>query len=204
MSVMILLVLQHFTDPTCNNHSNHSEVKLLLVRIPYLLFLGKLSVVDRAYRAEGVQGKHRLKKDISELDQDSYADISHHLGNSSSQRLWTASKDDYLKWVFSSQTYFSYAFKALVFSLYWMKTKQKHLSTVYSLHPPGAGRFCIFWSLLCPQSSWGPGFLKVTLDEARIDHVFQLVGGLSEWKYIMPLLLFSSHSNFPGKNRVPE
>lgn len=58
MCVMTLLV-KHFTVPTCKNQFNHSEVKLLLVRIPYPLFLGNLKAVDRAHRAEGVQGKHR-------------------------------------------------------------------------------------------------------------------------------------------------
>lgn len=37
-------------------------MKLPLVRILYLLFLGNLTGVDRADRAESVQGKHRWKK----------------------------------------------------------------------------------------------------------------------------------------------
>lgn len=54
---------------------------------------------------------------------------------------------------------------------HFVEWKPNQNQYVYSLHPLEAGRFCKFWSFLCPQPSWGHSFLWVTLYKAWIDHV---------------------------------
>lgn len=187
------------------NQFHYSEVKLLLVREPYLLFLGNPTVVDRLHRVEGVQGKHRWKK--------------RHTGTWSSQLCWhfalpgKLKKSEIMKcfcfekWTWKEYFHTKRAFHTsseLYFSHFieFKKNQNQDFSTIYSLHTPGAVRFWIFWPVLCPQSNWGHGFLWVTLYKARIGPVFEAVNGLSDWKYIMPLLLFPCHPRFSRK--IPE